>query len=84
MSNKATNIADVLIGSALIGFTMTTSVTPLGGLAVLPLIGIVPIIFGIYGVQTPLVKPLSRAYHYVHEHAVHAIEKVKHSTAHTA
>lgn len=84
MSNRATNIAEVLIGSALIGITMTTSAAPLGGLAVLPLIGIVPIIFGIYGVQTPLVKPLSRAYHYAHDQAVHAIDKIKHSFAHTA
>lgn len=84
MSIKATNIAEVLIGSALIGFTMTTSVTPLGGLAVLPLIGIIPIIFGIYGVQTPLLKPISKAYHYVRDHAVHVVEKIKHHTAHTA
>ena len=84
MSIKAANIAEVLVGSVLIGITMTTSATPLGGLAVLPLIGIVPILFGIYGVQTPILKPISKAYHYVREHAVHAIVKIKHSSAHTA
>ena len=84
MSTRATNIAEVLIGSALIGITMTSSATPLGGLAVLPLIGIVPILFGIYGVQTPILKPVSRAYHYVREQVVHAAEKIKHSFAHTA
>ena len=84
MSLKAANIVEVLIGSALIGITMTSSATPLGGLAVLPLIGIVPILFGIYGVQTPILKPVSKAYHYVREHAVHAVEKIKHSSAHTA
>ena len=84
MSLKAANIVEVLIGSALIGITMTSSATPLGGLAVLPLIGIVPILFGIYGVQTPILKPVSKAYHYVREHAVHTVEKIKHSSAHTA
>lgn len=84
MSSRVTNIVEVLIGSALIGITMTTSTAPLGGLAVLPLIGIVPIIFGIYGIQTPLLKPLNRAYHYVGEQAVHAIDKIKHSFVHTA
>ena len=84
MSNRVANIAEVLIGSTLIGITMTTSAAPLGGLAVLPLIGIVPIIFGIYGVQISLVKPLNRAYHYVWDNAVHAVEKIKHHTAHTA
>ena len=84
MSNRAANIAEVLIGSTLIGITMTTSAAPLGGLAVLPLIGIVPIIFGIYGVQISLVKPLNRAYHHVRDHAVHTVEKIKHHSAHTA
>ena len=84
MTTRATNIVEVLIGSALIGITMTTSTAPLGALAVLPLIGIVPILFGIYGVQTPVLKLASNAYHYVRDHAVHAIEKIKHSLAHTA
>lgn len=84
MSISATNIAEVLVGSALIGITMTTSTAPLGGLAVLPLIGIVPILFGIYGVQTPILKPIGKAYHYAREHVAHAIETVKHSFVHTA
>lgn len=84
MSNRVANIAEVLVGSTLIGITMTTSAAPLGGLAVLPLVGIVPIIFGIYGVQTPLVAPVRKAYHYVRNHAVDAIEKIKHRSAHTA
>lgn len=84
MSTHITNIVEVLVGAALIGITMTTSATPLGGFAVLPLIGIVPILFGIYGVQTPILKTVSKGYHYVREHAVHAIEKIKHSTAQSA
>lgn len=84
MSTHITNVVEVLVGATLIGITMTTSATPLGGFAVLPLIGIVPILFGIYGVQTPVLKSVSRAYHYVREQAAHAIEKIKHHTAHTA
>lgn len=84
MSIKATSIAEVVVGSTLIGITMTTSAAPLGGLAVLPLIGIVPILFGIYGVDTPVCTAVSKAYHRAHDRVVATIEKIKHSSAHTA
>lgn len=84
MKHTATNIVEVLIGSTLIGITMTASATPLGGLAVLPLIGIVPILFGLFGVHFPSRKLVARTFSHLREQTVHTIEKLKHSSAHTA
>ena len=39
----------IAFGAVLIGITMTTSTTPLGWLAVLPLLAILPIISGLIG-----------------------------------
>ena len=61
MTNNVTNVAQVAVGSALILFAMLSSATPLGGLAVLPLIGIVPVIFGLYGVQSPVCRLVTKA-----------------------
>ena len=61
MTNKFTSVFQVLVGSTLIGIAMTVNVTPLGGFAILPLIGIVPILFGLYGVQSPMCKLVNKA-----------------------
>jgi hypothetical protein len=59
--DKLTSVFQVLVGSVLIGIGMTVSATPLGGYAVLPLIGIVPILFGLYGVQSPMCRLVTKA-----------------------
>lgn len=61
MTNNVTNIVQVAVGSALILFAMLSNAAPLGGLAVLPLIGIVPIIFGLYGIQSPVCRLVTKA-----------------------
>ena len=61
MTNKLTSAVQVIIGSILIGITMSVSAAPLGGYAVLPLIAIVPILFGLYGVQSPVCKLVTGA-----------------------
>jgi hypothetical protein len=84
MKHTATNIVEIAIGTTLILITMTTSATPLGGLAVLPLIGIVPILFGLFGVHFPSRKLVARTFSHLREQTVHAVERIKHSSAHTA
>ena len=61
MMNKLTSVFQVLVGSVLIGIGMTVNATPLGGYAVLPLIGVVPILFGLYGVQSPMCRLVTKA-----------------------
>ena len=61
MTNSVTNVAQVAVGSGLILFAMLSNAAPLGGLALLPLIGIVPIIFGLYGVQSPVCRLVTKA-----------------------
>lgn len=61
MTNNVTNVVQVVVGSGLILFAMLSNATPLGGLALLPLIGIVPIILGLYGVQSPVCRLVTKA-----------------------
>ena len=61
MNNKVASVFQVLVGSTLILIGMTVNAALLGGLAVLPLIGIVPILFGLYGVQSPMCKLVTKS-----------------------
>lgn len=76
--NKVTSIIQVLVGSVLIGIGMTVNATPLGGFAVLPLIGIVPMLFGLYGVQSPMCRLVTKAVNSVRKQNVAALEARKH------
>lgn len=69
MDNKVASIFQVLVGSTFILIAMLVDVAPLGGLAILPLIGIVPILFGLYGVQSPLCKIVTRSVNAIRKHS---------------
>lgn len=77
MSNKVTNVFQVLVGAVLIGTGMTVNATPLGGFALLPLIGIVPVLFGLYGVQSPVCKLVTKAVRSVRKAADDTVTAVK-------
>jgi len=61
MANTTTSIVQVIVGATLILTGMSVNATPLGGLALLPLIGTIPLFFGIFGVQSPVCKLISKA-----------------------
>ena len=61
MTNTTTSIVQVLIGATLIVTGMSVNAAPLGGLALLPLIGAIPVFFGIFGVQSPACKLINKA-----------------------
>ena len=53
MNYSINRIANVVVGSGLIVATMVASAAPLGGLAVLPLIGATLVLVGVYG-ESPI------------------------------
>ncbi|WP_455202041.1 hypothetical protein [Kaarinaea lacus] len=62
----------ILLGAAMIVFTMLTSATPLGWLAILPLLATYPVFAGIYGTDPVVeftrqrVAGISRAINHLH------------------
>ena len=81
MNNKVSSIFQVLVGSILIIIGMTVNATPLGGFALLPLIGIVPVLFGLYGVQSPMCKLVTKAVNSVRNTTNDSVRAVKTPTA---
>lgn len=77
MTNKTASIFQVLVGSALIITAMSVSAAPLGGLALLPLIGAIPVFFGIFGVQSPACKLVTKAASAVQNQATKVLPKAK-------
>ena len=61
MTNTTTSIMQVVIGTTLIVTGMSINAAPLGGLALLPLIGAIPVFFGIFGVQSPMCRLINKA-----------------------
>ena len=61
MTNTTTSIVQVAVGATLILTAMSVNVAPLGALALLPLIGIIPIFLGLFGVQSPACKLINKA-----------------------
>jgi len=73
MTNTTTSTVQVLIGAALIVTGMSVTAAPLGGLALLPLIGTIPVFFGIFGVQSPACRLINKAVTAVQRHAGKAV-----------
>ena len=77
MTNTTASIVQIAIGSALIITAMSVNAAPLGGLALLPLIGTIPVFFGIFGVQSPACKLIDKAVSAAHKQADKVLPKAK-------
>lgn len=77
MTHLATRVFQILLGSTLIATSLFAGSGALGAMAVLPLIGIVPILFGLYGVQTPACKLVNKTVEAVHKHGKSLVPETK-------
>lgn len=74
---KLSSVFQVFVGSVLILIGMTVNATPLGGYALLPLIGIVPVLFGLYGVESPMCRLVTKAVNSVRKQNADVLEGKK-------
>jgi len=77
MTNTTTSTVQVIVGATLILAGMSVNAAPLGGLALLPLIGTIPVFFGIFGVQSPVCKVINKAVTAVQRQAERVIPENK-------
>lgn len=77
MTNTTASVIQVLVGATLIITAMSVNAAPLGGLALLPLIGAIPVFFGLFGVQSPACKLITKAVSLAQSQAVRVLPKAK-------
>ena len=77
MTNTTASIIQVLVGATLILTAMSVNAAPLGGLALLPLIGAIPVFFGLFGVQSPACKLITKAVSAAQNQAAKVLPKAK-------